>query len=73
MEKKIIKNKKKITFIVVSNLNVKEFFLSCRNPKIQNNSIFTLVAKFPIIKLNGNKQKNKFEYVYRSLFLFLLM
>jgi len=60
VEKKIIKNNKKIIFIDRLNLVVKILDLKCKIPKQQNSKVFILVIKFPKIKLIGKKAKTIF-------------
>ena len=60
VEKKIIKNNKKIIFIDRLNLVVKILDLKCKIPKQQNSKVFILVIKFRKIKLIGKKAKTIF-------------
>ena len=60
VEKKIMRNNKKIIFIERLNLVVKILDLKCKIPKQQNSKIFILVIKFPKIKLIGKKAKTIF-------------
>ena len=60
VEKKIIKNNKKIIFIERLNLVVKILDLKWKIPKQQNSKVFILVIKFPKTKLIGKKAKTIF-------------
>ena len=76
VEKKIIKNNKKIIFIDRLNLVVKILDLKCKIPKQQNSKVFILVIKFPKIKLIGKKAKTRFINKIESIenfFLFKLV
>ena len=60
VEKKIIRNNKKINLIGRLNLVVKILDLKWKIPKQQNSKVFILVIKFPKIKLIGKKAKTIF-------------
>ena len=59
VEKKIMRNNKKIIFIERLNLVVKILDLKCKIPKQQNSKVFILVIKFPKIKLIGKNAKTR--------------
>ena len=60
VEKKTTINNKKIIFKVKSSLIVKIFDLNWKIPKIQKNTRFKFIIKFPTIKLIGKKAKIRF-------------
>jgi len=72
VEKKIIKNNKKIIFIERLNLVVKILDLKFQIPKQQNSKVFILVIKFPKIKLIGKKAKTIFVNKTRLMLKFFL-
>ena len=72
VEKKIMRNNKKIIFIERLNLVVKILDLKCKIPKQQNSKVFILVIKFPKIKLIGKKAKTIFVNKTRLMLKFFL-
>ena len=72
VEKKIMKNNKKIIFIERLNLVVKILDLKWKIPKQQNSKVFILVIKFPKIKLIGKKAKTIFVNKTRLMLKFFL-
>ena len=72
VEKKIIRNNKKIIFIERLNLVVKILDLKCKIPKQQNSKVFILVMKFPRIKLIGKKAKTIFVNKTKLILKFFL-
>ena len=73
VEKKIMRNNKKIIFIERLNLVVKILDLKCKIPKQQNSKIFILVIKFPKIKLIGKKAKTRFVNKIGLMLKFILL
>ena len=61
MEKTTTKNNKKIIFIKKSYLVFIIFDFNLIQPNKENSTTLILIAEFPIMKLIGKKQKEKFN------------
>ena len=73
MEKTTTKNNKKIIFIKKSYLVFIIFDFNLMQPNKENSTTLILIAEFPIMKLIGKKQKEKFNNESELNLKFLLL
>ena len=73
MEKTTTKNNKKIIFIKKSYSVFIIFDFNLMQPNKENSTTLILIAKFPIMKLIGKKQKEKFNNESELNLKFLLL